>query len=48
MASLNALPGLKVGFFDALILIASPVWGFLPLRAGRFLTKNDPNPTKVT
>ena len=31
--SFKALPGLKAGTFAALILMASPVWGFLPVRA---------------
>jgi hypothetical protein len=47
-ASFKPLPALKTGTFLAAILIASPVWGFLPLRAFLLLTEKVPNPTNVT
>jgi len=47
-ASFNPFPALKTGTFLAAILIASPVWGFLPLRAFLLLTEKVPNPTNVT
>ena len=36
--SFRPLPGLKAGTLEALILMASPVWGFLPVRAARLRT----------
>ncbi len=42
--SLNFLPTLKPTVLLALILIVSPVWGFLPVRAFLFFTEKVPNP----
>src|SRR3954471_23615646 len=47
-ASFSALPGRNLGTLAALILIASPVRGFRPLRAARLPTANVPNPTSDT
>ena len=48
MASFKALPGTNFGTFFALILITSPVCGFLPFLAFLLSTLNVPNPTNVT
>ena len=42
--SFNFLPALKPTVLLALILIVSPVWGFLPVRAFLFFTEKVPNP----
>ena len=43
--SLNALPALNAGTFEAAIVIFSPVLGFLPSRAALSRDSNVPNPT---
>jgi hypothetical protein len=48
MASFSFFPALNLMALDALILIASPVWGLRPLRAFRRIFENVPNPTRVT
>src|ERR1700710_1253262 len=47
-ASLSALPGRNLGILAALILIASPVRGFRPVRAARLPTAKVPKPTSDT
>ena len=47
-ASFKSLPALKVGRFDAGILIFSPVRGLRPVVAARFDTENVPKPTRRT
>src|SRR5664280_1374021 len=47
-ASFKPFPALNTATFFAAILMALPVWGFLPVRAFLFLTANVPNPTSVT
>src|SRR5665647_1372500 len=47
-ASFRPFPALNTGTFFAAILMTSPVWGFLPVRAFLLLTPNVPNPTSVT
>src|SRR5450759_3236107 len=47
-AAFNVAPALNAGALEALILIASPVPGFRPFRAARFLTSKVPKPTKAT
>ena len=42
--SLNALAALNAGAFEAGIATASPVRGFLPVRASRFRVPKVPNP----
>src|SRR5215204_6274859 len=46
MASLRSLAGLKAIFFDALILIGSPVCGLRPMRAARLRTCRMPRPLR--
>src|SRR3954471_725522 len=48
MASLRSLATRKATFFDALILIASPVAGLRPMRAGRLRTWKMPRPVTRT
>ena len=47
MASLKAFPDVNFGVFLALIVIVSPVLGFLPLRAFLFAAEKVPKPTSV-
>jgi hypothetical protein len=47
-ASFSALPALKDGTLAAAIWIGAPVCGLRPVRAGRSLTLNEPNPTSDT
>lgn len=42
-ASLIALPGMKVSFFDSAILIVAPIAALRPSRSGVSLTLNLPN-----
>ena len=44
-ASLSAFPALNEGDFDADIEVASPVRGLRPVRVGRVLAPNVPNPS---
>ena len=44
--SFTALAGEKESFFDAAILIFSPLAGLRPSRSGEALTLNFPNPAK--
>src|ERR1700684_4105406 len=46
--SFTALAGEKESFFDAAILIFSPLAGLRPSRSGEALTLNFPNPAKET
>src|SRR5215475_9602946 len=48
MASLRSFATRKATFFDALILIASPVAGLRPMRAGRLRTWRMPKPVMRT
>src|SRR5436305_7634580 len=48
MASLRSLATRKATVFDALILIASPVAGLRPMRAGRLRTLRMPRPVMRT
>ena len=43
-AFLSDAPGLNAGDFFARISMLSPVAGFIPFRAARLLTVNEPNP----
>lgn len=43
-ASFSGLPGLNFTVLLAAIWIVSPVWGLRPVRSGRSLTENTPNP----
>lgn len=45
---LQGLAGRNFGTLAALILISAPVRGLRPLRAGRLVTANEPNPTSET
>ena len=45
--SFNAFPALNLGTLVALILIISPVWGFLPALALLFATEKVPNPVSA-
>ena len=45
---MKALPALKEGTVEAAICIDSPVLGFLPVLASRFLALNVPKPTRAT
>src|SRR3989344_7550090 len=47
-ASLRALPALNFGWFDAAMVIVSPVRGLRPVEALRLLTANVPKPTRRT
>jgi len=47
-ASCNALPGVNLGIFFALISITTPVRGFLPFLAFLWPTLKVPNPTRET
>lgn len=47
-ASFSSLPALKVGRFEAGILIVSPVRGLRPVVAARLETENVPKPTRRT
>src|ERR687894_820891 len=46
-ASLSSLAGLKAIFFEALILIGSPVCGLRPVRAARLRTCRMPRPVTL-
>ncbi len=48
MPPFSFVPALKRTPLDALILMASPVAGFRPLRAFRFTTSKDPKPMSRT
>src|SRR3989304_743413 len=48
MKSLNSLPGRNLGTFAALILMDSPVLGFLPFLAALLVTLKAPKPTRLT
>ena len=45
---MSAFPGLNFGTLQDGIITVSPVCGFLPSRAARSVTSNDPNPANKT
>src|ERR1700743_543829 len=46
--SFNCLPARKRGWRDGLMVISSPVWGFLPLPPARVATTKTPKPVSRT